>query len=132
MKSIGRLAFVAVVVGMLAMTTAYASEWTKLGDNVFLFTANTDVIKVKSDEAVNKVRFEDNGNAIRLKEATITFQDGSTQKVDFNNEYVRPGMSSQEIAIDGGPKALKSVELSYASGTTSTRGRATLKLFGMK
>ena len=132
MKKINRVAFVVAVVGMLAMATAYASEWTKMGSNVFLFTAKQDVIKVKSDDAVSKIRFEDNGDPIRLLKATITFQDGSTQAVDFNNEYVRPGLSSQEIAIDGGPKAIKSVEMTYASGNTRNNGRATIKLYGVQ
>ncbi len=131
MRKIGRAALVVAAVGMLAMATAYASEWSKLGQNVFLFTAKQDVIKVKSSDAVSKIRFEDNGTPIRLMKATITFADGSTQNVDFNNEYVRPGLSTQEIAIDGGPKALQSVEMTYASGTTSSSGRATIKLYGM-
>ena len=131
MRKIGRVAFVVAVVGMLAMATAYASEWSKLGQNVFLFKANQDVIKVKSSAPVTTIRFEDSGSPIRLMKATITFTDGSTQDVDFGNEYVRPGLSSQEIAIDGGPKAIKSVELAYASGNTSKGGRATIKLYGM-
>ena len=72
--------------------------------------------------------FKISGDWVRFTEVTLNFSDGSKQTVE-DPEKVRPGMTSDAIAIDGGPKTLSSIDFMYTAASAN-QGRATVVFLG--
>jgi hypothetical protein len=75
------------------------------------------------------VAFKISGDWVRFTEVTLNFSDGSKQTLE-DPEKVRPGMTSEPIAIDGGPKTLSSIDFMYKAASSANQGRATVIFLG--
>ena len=124
-------AFVMLVIAtLLVVGPAIAGDWQKLGKKSVVFgnTEDTSSISTKG-VAVSQVAFKISGDWVRVTEVTLNFDDGSTQKIE-NFKSPRPSMTSDGIAIDGGPKTLTSIDFSFRAASSSKPGRATVIALG--
>ena len=133
MRNVNRLAVVFAVVALIAGSSAFATagDWQKLGSKAVSYSKSgpQDVsIKTKNAE-VSEVKFKVSGDWTRFVDVTLNFADGSSQEVEAGVN-VEPGASSDAIKIDGGPKALASIDVSCKAASASRTGRATIKVVG--
>jgi len=131
MRSINRLTLVFAATALLAAGSAFAAGWEKLGSEVLLFKSHNAQIEVKKDDACSQLKLKVASKGIRLSTMKITFSDGTSQTVEFDNALLRPGDETDAIAIDGGAKKLQSVELDYAPFDGLMNGRSRVTLEGM-
>lgn len=119
-----------IVVAIMVAGTAAAGDWQKLGKKTVVFgnTEESASVSAKGD-AVSQIAFKIGGDWVRLNQVTLNFSDGSTQMID-DMESVRPGLTSDAIAIDGGPKTITSIDFSYQAASSSRQGRATVTALG--
>jgi hypothetical protein len=119
-----------VIAAMLVASAAVADDWQKLGKKTVIFgnTEDTASIAAKGD-AVSQVAFKISGDWVRLNQVTLNFSDGSTQMID-DMESVKPGLTSDGIAIDGGAKTITSIDFSFQAASSSRQGRATVIALG--
>jgi hypothetical protein len=78
---------------------------------------------------VGEVKLKVNGTWVRFTNLTLSFSDGTSQVIADRID-VEPGLTSEAIAIDGGPKTLTSVEITCESAASARGGRATIALLG--
>jgi len=124
-------AFVMFVIGaMLLAGAAGARDWQKLGKKTVVFgnTEETASIAAKG-EAVSQIAFKISGEWVRLKQVTLNFADGTSQKID-EIEKVKPGMTSAGIAVDDGSKTMSSIDFSYQAASSAAQGRGTVIVLG--
>ena len=99
---------------------------------VFLFHAsnvfNTAKFEIKNAE-VSEIKFKVAGDWTRFLEVKLNFADGTSQALNSDID-VEPGNSSEAFTIDGGPKALASIDVSCKAASASRTGRATIKVVG--
>ena len=121
---------ICVIAALLVAGGAVAGDWQKLGKKTIAFDSSekTASIKAKGD-AVNEVAFKFGGDWVSLTKVTLNFDDGSNQIIE-DLEKVRPGLTSAGVAIDGGPKTISSIDLSFKSASASGQGRATITALG--
>ena len=121
---------ICVITALLVAGAAVAVDWQKLGKKTVAFgnVEKSTSIDTKG-EAVSQVAFKFAGDWVRLTQATLNFSDGSSQIIE-DLENVRPGLTSGPIAIDGGPKAVSSMDISFQSASSAGQGRATITLLG--
>ena len=119
-----------VVTAMLVAGIAGASDWQKLGKKTVVFgnTEDTASITTKGD-AVSQIAFKISGDWVRLNQVTLNFADGTSQTIE-DIEKVKPGATSTGIGIDGGPKTLSSIDISFQAASSSTQGRGTVVALG--
>ena len=119
-----------IVVAIMVAGTAVAGDWQKLGKKTVVFGNTEDSASVSAKgDAVSQIAFKISGDWVRLNQVTLNFSDGSTQMID-DMESVRPGLTSEAIAIDGGPKTITSFDFSYQAASSSRQGRATVTALG--
>ena len=122
--------FAVAAVCILAVGTAQAGEWKKIGNQTLLFKSDSDTIKIKkNDVACYKLMLKVGNKSITVSDVTITFDDGSAQKVALN-ERIKPGDASSVIEIDGGAKKIATVEFNYEPTNGQSNGRAFVTLMG--
>ena len=115
---------------LLVAGSAVAGDWQKIGKkNVVINNSEkTSSISTKGTP-VSQVAFKVSGGWVRLTNITFNFDDGSSQTIE-NFENPRPSMTSDSIAIDGGPKTLTSIDFSCRAVSSSTQGRASVIALG--
>ena len=118
-----------MIAALLVAGTAVANDWQKLGKKNLVFGDAEESTTVKANGEAAAIAFRISGDWVRLTKVTLNFSDGSNQVVE-ELERVRPGMTSGPIAIDGGPKAISSIDLTYKAASTGGRGRATIAFLG--
>jgi hypothetical protein len=124
-----RNVFVAcVIAALLVAGTAVANDWQKLGKKTLVFGEAEETTTMKTSGEAASVTFKITGDWARLTQVTFNFSDGSKQVVE-EPEIVRPGLTSQPITIDGGPKTIDSIDLTYSSAGAN-RGRASVAFQG--
>jgi len=124
-------AFVTFVIAtMLVAVAATAGDWQKLGKKTVVFGSSekTASIEAKGDP-VSQIAFKITGEWVRLNQVTLNFSDGSTQTIE-DIDKVRPGFTSDAIAIDGGSKTVTSVDFSFQATSSNQQGRATVTFLG--
>ena len=115
---------------LLVAGSAVAGDWQKIGKkNVVINNSEKSSSLSTKEVAVSQVAFKVSGGWVRLTDITLNFDDGSSQKIE-NFENPRPSMTSDGIAIDGGPKTLTSIDFSCRAVSSSTQGRATVIALG--
>ena len=119
-----------VIAAMLVAGAATAGDWQKLGKKTVSFNGKEKVVSITAKgEPVNQVVFKFGGDWMRLTHITLNFDEGSSQAIE-DLEDVRPGMTSESIAIEGGPKKVASIDISYRSAGASGQGRGTITALG--
>lgn len=115
---------------LLVAGSAVAGDWQKLGKKGLVFNNSQKTASISTNGvAVSQVAFKVSGGWVRLTDVTLNFEDGSSQTIaDFKNP--RPSMTSDSIAIDGGPKTLTSIDFSCRAVSSATQGRATVLALG--
>ena len=132
MKNASRMVVVCSLVMMVAAGAAFAGDgWQKIGSKTTVFKNNPEPVKIKkSDLPVNEIMFKVTGTTVEFTGVKLGFADGSSQETELE-QNVRPGMSSDPIAIDGGPKAISSLEFMYAvTPNKGTTGRSVVTVVG--
>ena len=119
-----------VIAAMLVAGSAVAGDWQKLGKKTVVFgnAEDTSTISVKGI-SVSQIAFKTGGDWLRLTEVILTFDDGSSQTIE-DLKGVKPGVISEGVAVDGGPKTLTSVEFSFQAASSGKQGRATVSALG--
>jgi len=119
-----------VIAAMLVAGLAVAGDWQKLGRKTVAFgdAEDTTTISVKG-VAVSQIAFKTGGDWVRLTEVTLTFDDGSSQKIE-DLPKMKPGVISEAFAVDGGPKTLTSIDFSFRAASPGKQGRATVSALG--
>ena len=64
-----------------------------------------------------------------MNQITLNFDDGSAQTIQ-EIDNVRPGLTSEGITIEGGPKKITSIDFSYQAASSAGQGRATVIALG--
>ena len=123
--------FVLVVIAILFVAgSALAGDWQKLGRKTVVFGNTEDTSSISTNGvAVSQIAFKISGDWVRLTEVTLHFDDGSTQTIE-NFQSPRPSMTSDGIAIDGGPKTINSIDFSFRAASSSKQGRASVIALG--
>jgi hypothetical protein len=125
------IVFTVVVLVAGGSAFATAGDWQKLGSKAVSYSKSgpqTFSIDTKNTE-VSQIKFKVAGDWTRFVEVTLNFADGSSQALESGVD-VEPGASSDAIEIDGGPKALASVDISCKAASSSRTGRSTIKIVG--
>ena len=119
-----------VITAMLVVGAAAASDWQKLGKKTVVFgnAEETASINAKGD-AVSQVAFKISGDWVGLNQVTLNFDDGSSQTIE-DVPRVRPGLTSENVAIEGGSKTITTIDFSYQAVSSSGQGRATVIVLG--
>jgi hypothetical protein len=126
-KKVAVLAMVALLVGA---TMAGAGDWQKLGSKTLAFKDEPIAVAVETkDASVGEIKFKVGGSWVRFSGLTLNFSDGSSQTIDGDFD-VEPGLTSDPIAIDGGPKTIASVEFTCSSAVSARGGRASIAILG--
>ena len=133
MKNVSRMAIVLTVVVLVAGGSAFATagDWQKLGSKAVSYSKDGPQnfsIDTKNTE-VSEIKFKVAGDWTRFLSVQLNFADGSSQALEGGVD-VEPGSSSDAIKIDGGPKALASVDVSCKAASSSRTGRSTIKVVG--
>ena len=124
-------AFVMFVIAvMLVAGAATAGDWQKLGKKTVVFgnAEETASITAKGD-AVSQVAFKISGDWVGLNQVTLNVADGSSQTIE-DVPRVKPGLTSDGMAIEGGPKTVATIDFSYQAVSSSGQGRATVIVLG--
>lgn len=119
-----------VIAAMLVAGSAVAGDWQKLGKKTVAFgdAEDTSTISVKG-VAISQIAFKTGGDWLRLTEVILTFDDGSSQTIE-DLKGVKPGVISEGVTVDGGPKTLTSIEFSFQAASSGKQGRATVSALG--
>jgi hypothetical protein len=110
---------------------ATAGDWQKLGSKSVAYNKEgpqTFSINTKNAE-VSEVRFKVAGDWTRFLDVKLNFADGTSQELNSGVD-VEPGTTSEAFTIEGGPKALASIDVSCKAASSSRTGRATIKIVG--
>ena len=119
-----------VIAAMLVAGAATAGDWQKLGRKTVSFNGKEKAVSISAKgDAVSQVAFKLGGDWMRLNQVTLNFDDGLNQAIEDLGE-VRPGMTSESIAIEGGPKTISSIDISYESASPGSQGRGTITALG--
>jgi len=119
-----------VIAAMLVAGTATAGDWQKLGKKTVSFNGKEKAVSITAKgEPVSQVAFKLGGDWMNLTQVTLNFDDGSSQTIE-DLEDVRPGMKSEGYAIEGGPKKVASIDISYRSASAGGQGRGTITALG--
>lgn len=129
MHTISRLfAFAAVV--LLISVPVFSGDWVKLGTEVVHLEADNDVLAAKNGAAaVSQVKLKVKGATLKINSVTLVFADGTSQQAELGTD-VRPGFETEPIAVDGGAKAIKEVQISYRARSSNRSGRASITAYG--
>jgi len=119
-----------VITAMLIAGAATAGDWQKLGRKTVSFNGKEKAVSISAKgESVSQVAFKLGGDWMHLNHVTLNFDDGSSQAIE-DLENVRPGMTSEGIAIEGGPKNITSIDISYSAASVGGQGRGTITALG--
>ena len=119
-----------VIAGMLIAGAATAGDWQKLGRKTVSFNGKEKAVSISAKgDPISEVAFKLGGDWMKLTQVTLTFDDGSSQAID-NLDDIRPGMTSEAIAIEGGPKNVSSIDISYRAATEGGQGRGSITALG--
>ena len=132
MKNGSRFASVFTIMVLVAVGSAFAADgWQKLGNKTTVFKNSSEIIKIKkSDAKVNEIMFKVSGNSVEFTGAKLSLADGSSQDVALD-QMVRPGLTTDVIAIDGGPKAITQIEVMIAASVgTGSGSRSVITVVG--
>ena len=130
MRNYRTVCVMCAIAALLVAGSVAAGDWTKLGKKGVVFGNDEKSATISVDGTeVEQIAFKISGDWVMLTEATFNFGDGSSQKIE-DLEKVKPGMTSTGIAIDGGPKAVSSIDFSYKAASGSKQGRATITAVG--
>ena len=133
MSKVYRLAIVFAVALLVAGGSAFATagDWQKLGHKSVAYSKEgPQTFSIDTNNAqVSEIKFKVAGDWTRFVDVKLNFADGSSQNLEETVD-VEPGSSSDAIKIDGGPKALASVDVSCKAAASSRTGRATIKVVG--
>jgi hypothetical protein len=125
-----RILLVMALVSMMAVATAQAADWSNIGSGTLVFKNPQVVIKVKkSAPPCSEIRVRLTGQMVNVKGVKMIFADGTSQEVDVNTS-LRPGVASDPIKVDGGPKALEKVEIAHNAAGRGGSNRATITVQG--
>lgn len=107
---------------VLAATVTWAGDWQKIGSATLVFKNPTVEIKAKTGaDPCSQVRLSITGDMVRATSLTFYFTDGTKQEVELD-AVLRPGIPSDPIAIEGGPKQVDHLELAHrANGGSGSR-----------
>jgi hypothetical protein len=124
------IALAAMVAVLAGAGVAGAADWQKLGGKTIAFKDEASTITIETKSApVGEVKLKVSGTWVRFTNLTLSFSDGSSQVIADRID-VEPGLTSDPIAIEGGPKTLTSVEITCESANAARGGRATIALLG--
>jgi len=119
-----------VIAAMLVAGAATAGDWQKLGRKTVSFNGKEKAVSITAKgEPVSQVAFKLGGDWMHLTHVTLNFDDGSSQAIE-DLEDIRPGMTSEGIAVEGGPKKVASIEVSYRAATAGGQGRGSITALG--
>lgn len=119
-----------VIAAMLVAGAAMAGDWQKLGRKTVAFNGKDKAVSIPAKgEAVSQVAFKLGGDWMQLTQVTLNFNDGTSQAIE-NVGDIRPGMTSEGFAIDGGPKNVTSIDVSFRAATAGAQGRASITALG--
>jgi hypothetical protein len=126
-QKIAVLVMVALIVGG---SLASAGDWQKLGSKAIAFKDKpVDITLTAKDVPAAEIKLKVSGTWVRFTSVTLNFSDGSSQTIADQID-VEPGLTSDPIAVDGGPKAIASIDLSCESASSARGGRATIAVLG--
>jgi hypothetical protein len=126
-KKVAVLAMVALLVGV---AMAGAGDWQKLGSKTLAFKDEPIAVALETkDASVGEIKFKVGGSWVRFSGLTLNFSDGTSQAIEGDFD-VEPGLTSDPIAVDGGPKTIASVEFTCSSAVSARGGRASIAILG--
>ena len=112
-------------------TDAYAQGGTLLGQRHVRDLTDTDTIQVgRSRGAFSGLRVEAKGSAVEFKRVVIHFENGSRQTIEKNRLLGR-GDSSRVLRLDGAPRYIDRVVLTYEARSKGWKG-AEIMLYGVR
>lgn len=126
-----QLLTILVMVAVVATgTLAAADDWQKIGSKAFAFRDKPVDLTIKAkDASLDELKLKVSGTWVRFTSITVNFTDGTSQT--FGEQIdVEPGMMSDAIAIDGGPKQVATIDLTVESASTARGGRGTIAVLG--
>jgi hypothetical protein len=130
MKATKMIVLVAMVAVLAGAGLAGAGDWQKLGGKTIAFKDEASTFTVETKDApVGGIKLKVGGSWVRFTNLKLNFGDGTSQTVTDRID-VEPGLTSEAIAIEGGPKTLSSIEITCSSAASARGGRATIAVLG--
>ena len=126
-----RIVLVAAMVGLFAVGVVSAADgWQKIGSKTVVVNGKPKAVDLKTKDAtVAAIKLKVGGEWVRFENLTLAFADGSSQVIDTPID-VAPGLTSDAIAIEGGPKPITGVTIAYKAASSARSGRATITILG--
>jgi hypothetical protein len=125
-----KIAVLTMVALIAAGSLASAGDWQKLGSKAVAFKDKPVNLTLKTKDAtVGEIKLKVAGTWVRFTSMTINFSDGTSQMIEQQID-VEPGLTSEAIAIDSGPRAIATIDLTCSSASSARGGRATIAIIG--
>ncbi|MHC4829547.1 MAG: hypothetical protein ACYTFT_04210 [Planctomycetota bacterium] len=106
--------------------------WVFLGERRVDFGADRDVLPVTGAQGEFKrvmLRIKENG--VEVLDLKIHFANGGTQDVAIRR-FIPKGDATRAIDLKGGKRTIRKVDMIYRTGGKLKRGRALVRLFGLR
>ena len=125
-----KIAVLTMVALIAASSLVSAGDWQKLGSKAVAFKDKpVDITLTTKDATVGEIKLKVAGTWVRFSAVRINFSDGTSQMIERQID-VEPGLTSEAIAIDSGPKAIATIDLTCSTASSARGGRATIAVLG--
>ena len=104
--------------------------WRVIGQTHANFKADHDVIVVKGNDNFRKLKFKVTSAPLNLQHMIITYDNGTTQRVEVR-QSIPQGGESRVIDLVGGVRSIRTIEFWYDTKGV-LNGKADVTVVGMK
>jgi hypothetical protein len=125
------IAFILVAGSCASTRSSDKREWVLLGREKVGFINESDAITVNKKTAYTAIRFLVEDRPIRLHDLKIYFDNGTAFDASVDSD-IQPGEYSRVIDLPGNKRKIDKIEFRYRTTGNILKGRATIKLYGMR
>jgi adenine-specific DNA methylase len=116
---------------LFSLVTLSAQE-VLLGERVVNFKGEKDTIVVTYEEGVfTKLQFKVQGNAVLIHKIIVTYGNGEKDELEVKLIF-KKGDWSREIDLKGNKRIIRKITFFYKTVGKVKKGKATIKVFGIK
>src|SRR5256886_13814957 len=123
--------FGADVLGLALTCPAVQAQWVPLGTRRVDFRAEHDIVRPASEGRFRRLRFVVEGGDVEMFVVRITFGDGATFSPP-TRFYFKRNARSRVIALPGGARVIRWVNIYYLSVTGGAQGKATFHVYARR
>jgi len=113
-----------ISLALFSLGAARSGNWERLGRLEVAWPADHDVLSVPHNVGpLREIRLEARGGSVEIRDATVTFEDGTKIKPGFPNR-VSERSGGQAVTLSGKRRRIRQIEFTY----TPTRNKQNVQL----